>query len=71
MTGHITFGESVIRFPEARTALVREGGYADRSKSSTPQPKRCGHCLREFWGAVHDCFPAEDLSEPSDVSGRL
>lgn len=61
MTGHITFGES-------RTALVREGGYADRSKS---QPKRCGHCLREFWGASHDCFPPEHWDEPSDVVGRL
>lgn len=53
---------------DARTALVREGGYADRSKS---QPKRCGHCLREFWGASHDCFPPEHWDEPSDVVGRL
>lgn len=48
-----------------------ERGYADRSKSSTPQPKRCGHCLREFWGASHDCFPPEHWDEPSDVVGRL
>ena len=51
--------------------LMREGGYADRSKSSTPQPKRCGHCLREFWGASHDCFPPEHWDEPSDVVGGL
>ena len=56
---------------DARTALVREGGYGDRSKSSTPQPKRCGHCLREFWGAPHDCFPPEHWDEPSDVIGGL
>lgn len=37
----------------------------------TPRPKRCGHCQQEFWGAVHDCFPAEELREPSDVAGRL